>query len=181
MPKLLTAAEAIVTGRTREFGGTFNAMLSVLADFVLLSIMAPVLMAYQTRSVFQVLMGRDGGWPPNRRGGAMLTVTEAWEACRFMVFAGVIGLVVAHFLTVHIILWMLPVLLPMIFSPLIISWTSRLVAPSSHRARLFTTPEEINTPPILALHDEILARWEQIAQTPDARAEAPGLMEPARV
>ena len=181
MPKLLTTAEAIVTRRTRQFGGTFNALMSVLADFILLSVMAPVLMAYQTRSVFQVLMGRDGGWPPNRRGGATLTITEAWEACRFMVFAGVVGLVVAHFLTVHIILWMLPVLLPMIFSPLIISWTSRLVAPSSHRARLFTTPEEINTPPILALHDEILVRWEKIAQTPDARADATGTMEPARV
>ena len=53
--------------------------------YLLLSLMAPVLMAYQTRSVWQVLMGRDGGWPANVRGDATLTLREAWAEIRSQV------------------------------------------------------------------------------------------------
>ena len=191
MPKLLTAAEAVLTGRTRRFGGTGTALRSVLADFLLLSLMAPVLMAYQTRSVWQVLMGRDGGWPANVRGDATLTLTEAWAASRFIVFSGILGLVVAHFLTAHILFWVLPVLVPMIFAPVIISRSSRLSRrpdPLSPDRPLFTTPEEMRTPPILALHDTILSRWLAAPAPAASNSEAPapqpvkaGQMESARV
>ena len=97
-----------------------------------------------------------------RRGGAELTLWEAWEASRFIVFSGLIGMLVAHQLTNDLLFWVLPVLLPMIFAPLIISLSSRQVAPNPEadaRRRLFTTPEELHVPRILSLHDEILARW----------------------
>lgn len=160
MPKLLTALEAILTRRTGGFGGTRTALGSVLADFFLLSLLAPVLMAYQTRSVIQVLMGRDGGWPANRRGGAELTLAEAWEASRFVVFYGMLGLVIAHFLTTHIFWWVLPVVVPMIMAPVLIARTSQPAAVGrTPGRRLFTTPAETVLPPILRLHDQILARW----------------------
>lgn len=159
MPKLLTTLEAILTGRTARFGGVGTALKSVFVDFILLSALAPVLMAYQSRSVFQVVMGRDGGWPPNRRGGAELTLREAWEASRFIVGYGLAGLVIARFLTTHIFWWVMPVVLPMILSPVLISRTSRMARPRRDGHRLFTTPEELAVPAILTRHDEILARW----------------------
>jgi len=180
MPKLFTTAEAVLTGRAASFGGTWTAGRSVLADFLLLSLMAPVLMAYQTRSVFQVLSGRDGGWPPNRRGDAALTLAEAWAASRFMVLIGLGALGIAYYMTVDIFFWVLPVLLPMIFAPVIIALTSRRsVARAGALAgrRLFATPAEIRPPAIVVLHDEILARWNDPAQTapgPDA-SRAPAL------
>ena len=189
MPKLLTAAEAVLTGRIRRFGGTDVALKSVLADFLLLSLMAPVLMAYQTRSVWQVLRGRDGGWPANVRGDATLTLREAWAASRFIVMSGVLGLGVAHFLTVNIFFWVLPVIVPMILAPFIISWSSRLSAgddPLRPTPRLFTTPEELRTPAILMTHDAILARWlSQPVAPPSGAAPASspvptGQLEPAR-
>lgn len=177
MPKLLTAAEAIVTGRTPGFGGTRTALRSVLSDFVLLSLLAPVLMAYQTRSVYQVLMGRDGGWPPNRRGGAELSLAEAWAASRFIVLFGIAGLVIAHFLTTHIFWWVLPVVVPMILAPALIARTSLPALPAKRgRARLFTTPQEVRVPPILRLHDEVLARWQSLpapAPQPSAAVAPP--------
>lgn len=187
MPKLLTAAEAVLTGRVRRFGGRRVAMRSVVADFLLLSLMAPVLMAYQTRSVWQVLMGRDGGWPANVRGDATLTLREAWAASRFIVLTGLLGLGVAHFLTAHIFFWVLPVIVPMILAPFIISWSSRLSSqddPLRPAARLFTTPEEMRTPEILAIHDAILARWLARSALAEAATDTPptriGPMEPAR-
>ncbi|MFO1173882.1 MAG: glucans biosynthesis glucosyltransferase MdoH [Paracoccaceae bacterium] len=182
MPKLLTAAEAILTGRSRGFGGTGAALKSVLSDFVLLSLLAPVLMAYQTRSVVQVLMGRDGGWPANRRGGADLSLAEAWEASRFIVFFGVLGLVIAHFLTTHIFWWVLPVVVPMILAPVLIARTSLPALPARPgRVRLFTTPQELDAPPILRLHDQVLARWQGPAPQPDAAPGADAARQPVGV
>jgi membrane glycosyltransferase len=157
MPKFLTSVEALLTGRARQFGGFGWAFASVIADFLLLSLMAPVLMAYQTRSVFQVLMGRDGGWPPNRRGDAAMTLGEAWEASRFIVLAGLAGLAAAHYLTTGLFFWLLPVLVPMVFAPVIVALTSR----RADGFGLFVTPEEVDRPRIVALHDEVLARWQR--------------------
>ena len=180
MPKLLAAFEAILTGRARGFGGAAAVLASTLADLVLPSLMAPVMMAYQTRSVLQVLMGRDGGWPPNRRGDARLTLGEAFEASRFMVTLGIVGLVAARWEVPGLTLWLLPVLLPMIAAPLIISATSLPgPAPAPGRdpgaPRLFATPAERHAPPIRLLHHHVLDDW-----APGAPAPAPeALPEPA--
>ena len=170
MPKLLTTAEAWVMERMPSFGGVGTVLRSVLSDFILMSLLAPVMMAYQTRSVVQVLMGRDGGWPPNRRGGAELTLGEAWAGSKFIVLFGLAGLVIAHFLTSHIFYWVLPVVLPMIGSPLLIARTSQPARPGRRGRRLFTTPQDMRNPAILALHDAILADWRGEGATPAGTA-----------
>ncbi len=155
MPKLLILIEAAATGRIASFGRSFGVVLSSVADLLLSSMIAPILMAFQTRSVLQVLRGADGGWPANRRGEARVTVIEAFEACHFMVTIGLLGLVASGYWIPELLPWLLPVLGPMIFSPLIIAWTSR----SAERSMLFTTAEERDLPEILARHDAVLARW----------------------
>ena len=42
---------------------------SVLFEVVLSALYAPVLMLIQSRHVFEVFMGRDSGWKPQRRDG----------------------------------------------------------------------------------------------------------------
>ena len=157
MPKLLIVIEAAMDGRLRQFGRPGPVVLSAISDLALSSLIAPILMAFQTRSVLQVLRGADGGWPANRRGEARLTVTEAFEACHFMVTVGLLGLFASWFWIPALLPWLLPVLGPMILSPLLIAWTSR---PSAGSA-VFGMPEERALPPILARHDAILARWGQ--------------------
>jgi len=166
MPKLLIVLEAEVTRRARGFGRTSDVVLSSVLDLLLSSLIAPVMMAYQTRSVFQVLRGADGGWPPNRRGEARLTVAEAFEASHFIVTLGLAGLVAAWHWGAGLLPWLLPVLLPMILAPALIAWTSR---PAASRT-LFATPEERSLPPILAAHDAILARWTGTPETAGAAA-----------
>jgi membrane glycosyltransferase len=158
MPKLLTCLEAILSGRVRGFGGAGAALVGTLADLLLQSLMAPILMAYQTRSVLQVLTGRDGGWPANRRGDARLSLGAAFEASRFMVVIGLMGLVAARWGAPALTLWLLPVLLPMSAAPLIIAVTS-LPAGRGPQPRLFATPAELDPPPVRLLHDAVLARW----------------------
>ncbi|MCB2116755.1 MAG: glucans biosynthesis glucosyltransferase MdoH [Rhodobacteraceae bacterium] len=168
MPKLLIVAEAALTGRAAGYGGAARAAVSALADIALSSLVAPVMMAFQTRSVVQVLRGADGGWPPNRRGEARLTVAEAFEASHFIVTLGLAGLFAAWHWGAGLMPWLLPVLVPMILAPVLIALTSRT---ASGRA-LFATPEETEKPAILARHDAILASW---TGTSSAEVTAPPL------
>ena len=121
MPKLLIVIEAAMGGRLRQFGRPASVVLSSVLDLALSSVIAPILMAFQTRSVLQVLRGADGGWPANRRGEARLTLIEAFEACHFMVTVGLLGLVASWYWIPALLPWLLPVLGPMILSPVLIA------------------------------------------------------------
>ncbi len=155
MPKLSIVAEAIWTGRVRGFGGGLTAFASTLAELAWSSVIAPLMLMYQSRSVLQILSGRDGGWPPNNRGDGQLSLSEAWEASRFIVIFGAIGLLAVWHFAPALILWLLPVGLPMLAAPFLIAWSSR-PAPG---AVLFTTPAEIDQPAVLAAHDSVLRHW----------------------
>ncbi|MGL4310132.1 MAG: glucans biosynthesis glucosyltransferase MdoH [Paracoccaceae bacterium] len=155
-PKLLILTEAVWTGRALRFGGTGRVILSTLADLVLSSLIAPVLLMYQVRSVLQVLSGTDGGWPPNNRGDGSLTLAESWAASRFIVLTGGLGLWATWHLAPSLVPWLLPVGLPMLFAPVLIAWTSR---PSSGESGVFRVPSEMHVPRIVLRHDDILARW----------------------
>jgi membrane glycosyltransferase len=163
MPKLLVALEAAVTGRAEGFGGRWAAARSMLAELALSSLVAPVLLAYQSRSVLQVLSGRDGGWPPNNRGDGSLTLAEAWAAARWISGWGLAGLAATQALAPVLTLWLLPVTLPMLAAPLLVWWTSH-----PGRAGLFAVPEEQARPDILHRHDRILELWAQDADLPKA-------------
>ena len=103
--------------------------------------MAPILLMYQTRSVFQVLTGRDGGWPANNRGDGRLSIADAWvEASGWISLVGTVGLAAVYLLAPGLVLWLLPVALPMILAPLVISWSSQ-----DSRSGLMAVPSETAT------------------------------------
>ncbi len=154
----------------RGFGGALQAFLSTVAEFVFSSITASIFLMFQTRSVFQVFMGRDGGWPTNNRGDGRLTLGEAWAASGWISFIGLIGLGLTNWLAPNLLLWLLPVAVPMIMAPLLICWSS---FPS--RSGLFTVPTERVLPPIMARHEAWLARWEDAPLAPSDTALIGGL------
>ncbi|MCE6961842.1 glucans biosynthesis glucosyltransferase MdoH [Cereibacter sphaeroides] len=161
LPKLLIAFEAILTGRAAGFGGAFRVLVSTLAELAFSSIIAPILMAFQTRSVLQVVLGRDGGWPTNNRGDGSLTLAEAWMASHWIVTWGLVGIGATYYLAPGLVPWLLPVAIPMILSPLVIMSTSK-----RSRSALFTTPLDMAPTPVLLAHDAILADW-QNSQAPE--------------
>lgn len=155
LPKLLIALKAALDGRARGFGGAAGAFGSTLAELLLSSLIAPVMLMYQTRSVLQVVTGIDGGWPPNNRGDGTLTLREAWRAAYWITLAGLIGLGLTRWLSPALVLWFLPVSLPMILAPLLIAWTSR---PTRCR-RLWRVPVERAPGPVILAHRAQLAAW----------------------
>ncbi len=154
MPKLLVVLDAVATGRARGFGGAGAAFGSVLWELVLSSLIAPVLLAFQSRSVVQVLSGRDGGWPANNRGDGGLRMAEAWAGGRWISLWGLAGLAATWALAPALLIWLMPVTLPMVLAPLLIWWTSRPAGPAA-----FLVPEDGAMPPVLSRHDAVLAAW----------------------
>jgi membrane glycosyltransferase len=165
LPKLLVAADAALTGRAQAFGGGVQGFVSMLLEVTLSSITAPIFLMYQTRSVLQVLSGRDGGWPTNNRGDGRLSLADAWANSRWIVMIGGVGLAATWWLAPKLLLWLMPVALPMLAAPLIISASSRRLP-----RRLFTAPTEGELPPVLALYRAQCSAWEGSAA---ARAAAP--------
>ncbi len=166
LPKILIAAKAALRGQARGFGGAGLAFGSTLAELLLSSLTAPVLLMYATRSVLQVLLGRDGGWPTNNRGDGTLSLASSFAAAHWIVSIGLVGLMVTWAFAPGLLLWLLPVGLPMVFAPLILWWTSK---PS--RSRLMGVPAEYVPSPVVALHDALLARWTRIDEA-ETTAEA---------
>jgi membrane glycosyltransferase len=157
MPKLLVVLDAIATGRVRGFGGAGAAFGSVLWELVLSSLIAPILLAFQSRSVFQVLSGRDGGWPTNNRGDGGLRMAEAWAAGRWISALGAVVMAATWALAPVLLLWLMPVTLPMLLAPVLIWWTSRPASPQA-----FEVPEDSAMPAVLSRHDAVLAAWSRV-------------------
>ena len=154
MPKLLVVLDATLRGRAKLFGGPGASLRAMVAELFLSSLIAPVLLAFQSRSVLQVLMGRDGGWPANNRGDGGLDFSDAWAAGRWISGWGFVGLVTSHSFAPALTLWLLPVALPMLLAPLLIWWSSRPAATGR-----FPVPEDRLQPEIVARHDAVLAEW----------------------
>lgn len=154
LPKLLILLDAILRGRARGYGGGLRATASVLTELLFSAIAAPVFLLFNTRSVLQVLMGRDGGWPAQSRGDGSLTLGEAWSSGWWIVASGAVGLGLAIWFSPALVPWLSPVLLPMLVAPLILWWSSQ---PGS--LRRFKTPAQVVKPDILARHEAWMARW----------------------
>lgn len=153
MPKILVGLDAALTGRAGGFGGVDRSFRSIASELLLSSVVAPILLAFQSRSVLQVLLGRDGGWPTNNRGDGGLSLSDSWAASGWISFWGLAGMIVTQMVAPVLTLWLLPVTLPMMAAPLLIWWTSRPASPVH-----FQVPTD--TPPsVVALHDTILAGW----------------------
>ncbi|WP_434617777.1 glucans biosynthesis glucosyltransferase MdoH [Tabrizicola sp. M-4] len=163
LPKLLILLDATLRRRARAFGGGLRALQSTLAELLFSSLTAPIFLMYQTRSVLQVLRGADGGWPAQTRGDGTLSFRDAWAASHWIVTTGGLVLVMAQWLSPQLVLWLLPVALPMVLAPAIIAWSSR---PS--RTRLFTIGTERSPAPVMDLHDAVLSRWEAETDRRDA-------------
>lgn len=154
VPKLLILAAAILSGRAGAYGGAVAAIASTLAELALSVVTAPLLLLFQARAVAEVLSGRDGGWPGQTRGEGMPEWAAVWAGTRWITATGVVLGGLAGLMGPVLLLWLLPVWLPLVAAPAVVRWTA---APSG--AAVLRTPAEIAPPAVLTRHAAILARW----------------------
>lgn len=153
LPKLLIAGAAMLDGRARGFGGRMALLRSVLAEVALSTLLAPILLAWQARSVIEVSLGRDFGWPVQRRDSGRMTLGEACRASHWVVSIGLLTLVLAALLVPGLAPWLAPVAVPMIAAPALIAWSS------GPGGSLFATPADTRPDAVLTAQARILADW----------------------
>jgi membrane glycosyltransferase len=158
LPKLVIVVRGIFTGDNRRFGGTAHAFLSTLAEVVFSSLIAPLMLLFQSRAVVQVLLGVDGGWSAANRGGGRMSLSDAWLASRWIVLSGIVTLGFTIMAAHDMIAWLVPIAGPMVISPLLI-WATSRNAEHGVLHYLFTTPAELDPAPVMISREEILARW----------------------
>ncbi|RZJ01966.1 MAG: glucans biosynthesis glucosyltransferase MdoH [Brevundimonas sp.] len=142
-PKIMGAV--VVLNRPRErraFGGGRRVVKGMLAEIGLSAILAPIFMVANTVAVMQFIRGRDAGWAPQQREADGLSWGDAFRAMGWQIVAG-LGFVGALCVRPDLTVFFLPIVLPLLLSPAIAVWTSRVSSGEAfERNGLLVVPAE---------------------------------------
>ncbi|MFL5178067.1 MAG: glucans biosynthesis glucosyltransferase MdoH, partial [Microvirga sp.] len=188
----------------RRAGGAVRLVASTLIEILLSALMAPILMVIQSGSVFQILLGRDTGWQPQRRDDGSIPLRDIVRRHRWHTVLGLLTGVSAFMIATSLFLWMSPTIVGLVLA-IPLSWLSgRLGAGLAlKRLGLLMIPEETRTPPVveranallvenrrlgfddadglLALYQDTRLRQSHEAMLPPAPARRRGDIDPERV
>ncbi|MCP3371327.1 glucans biosynthesis glucosyltransferase MdoH [Bradyrhizobium cajani] len=154
LPKLL--AYLVLIGSRSErtgFGGSPRVMAGVVCETLIAALIAPCMMIFQTKAVFEILAGRDAGWQVQRRSGGQLARGEIYRKLAGPTLCGLALSVSACAVSLPLLLWMSPVVLGLLLSiPLGLMTSARLKTPG-----LFATPETNNPSAVVLRANELAA------------------------
>ncbi|MDB5592940.1 glucans biosynthesis glucosyltransferase MdoH [Enterovirga sp.] len=137
--------------KRRACGGALRLAVSFLIELVLSALIAPILMLVQSGSVFQILVGGDTGWNPQRRDDGSIPLRDIVRRHRWHTLLGIVAGLSAFLIATSLFLWMSPTIIGLVLA-IPISWLSGSLATGLvlKRFGLLLTPDEIRPPPIVA-------------------------------
>ncbi|HEY2682863.1 MAG TPA: glucans biosynthesis glucosyltransferase MdoH [Steroidobacteraceae bacterium] len=159
VPKFLGVIRALLTPNIRRgAGGVIGVGASFVLEAVLSALYAPILMMVQSRHVFEVFMGRDSGWKPQRRDSGGTRWIDAWRFHRRHMILSVVTAVIIYFLSPTLLAWVSPALLGLFLSvPLSRFSGSETLGRWLERLALLRTPEEREAPKLVARRATLLS------------------------
>ena len=133
----------------RASGGAIRLVLSAFIEVVLSALMAPILMVIQSGAVFQILLGRDTGWQPQRRDDGSIPWGDIVRRHRWHSLLGLFAGVSAGLIATSLFLWMSPTIIGLVLA-IPLSWLSGQLGAglALKRLGLLRTPEEFRPPAI---------------------------------
>src|SRR5271165_8763 len=160
IPKMLGLIRALLSKRIRRgSGGVIGVGASFLLEVILSALYAPILMLIQSRHVFEVFMGRDSGWKPQRRDSGGTTWSDAWNYHKRHMFMSCATAVIVWFLSPPLLAWLSPALLGLFLAaPLSRASGSERLGRILSRFALLRTPDELETPALVARRRELVAK-----------------------
>ena len=169
LPKFFGIFRAWSRPLARNSGGPVHIFASALFEIVLSALIAPVQMLTQTRQILEILRGRDSGWKAQVRAGSMpswgVVISRHWAH----VALGVVTLLVLTRFSPEQLIWLSPILIGLILSPL----TSRLSASPvfgrwARMRGLLVTPEERETPQVILDAQAIIRKLPRLESGPQS-------------
>jgi membrane glycosyltransferase len=166
IPKMVGLMRALTSKRLRRGGGgVIGIAASFLLEVILSALYAPVLMLIQSRHVFEVFMGRDSGWKPQRRDSGITTWSDAWQFHHRHMLLSSMTAAILWFLSPPLLAWVSPALLGLFLAvPLSRASGSESLGRTLSRFALLRTPEEVELPPLLARRSELIAQAPALPQ-----------------
>jgi membrane glycosyltransferase len=158
IPKMLGLIRALLSRRIRRgAGGVIGVGASFLLETILSALYAPILMVIQCRSVFEVFLGRDSGWKPQRRDSGGTSWSDAWRFHHRHMMLSCVTAVIAYFLSPSLLAWVSPALLGLFLAvPLSRMSGSEAMGKFLSRFALLRTPEERETPALVARREQLV-------------------------
>jgi membrane glycosyltransferase len=136
--------------RRRACGGAIRLVISSFIEIILSGLIAPILMVVQSGSVFQILLGRDTGWNPQRRDDGSIPMRDIVRRHRWQTVLGAVAGLSAFLISTSLFLWMSPTILGLVLA-IPLSWISGSLTAGLvlKRLGLLLTPAETTPPPIV--------------------------------
>ena len=150
LPKFIGWLRVLISGkRRRAFGGTLAVSKGFIAELIISTLYAPLLMLIQTRHVIDIFLGRDSGWRTQNREGALLPWGEAIKRNLLYVAIAIIVLCGLIWQAPNQIIWLSPIIIGLFLSPWLSrhSGNTRLGSWLAHK-RILLIPEETSPPAI---------------------------------
>ena len=150
-PKLMAWLTVAVSapGR-RAFGGAGRVLAGLLFETLLAALIAPAMMALQSRAVTEILFGRDAGWQVQRRDDGEVPRRDVARRLVWPTLCGAAMTVSAYSISTSLTLWMSPVLLGLLLCIPVGLVTSLRVKPG-----VLATPEDVAPPAVVARAAEL--------------------------
>jgi membrane glycosyltransferase len=168
MPKLFGWLASLFDRNTRRGFGAVRGFFSMLLEVLVSGLMAPVMMLIQSRAVFSILMGHDGGWQPQRRDDGGVPARALLRLYGGYTLFGVLLAFAAYQVSAYLFAWMSPVIVGLLLTFPLVVWTSSASAGRwLRRLGLLVVPEERTPPPVLVRANELASVYEPSA-TPTA-------------
>ncbi|CAD5259438.1 Glucans biosynthesis glucosyltransferase H [Bosea sp. 62] len=156
-PKLFGLLLTLFDGKLRRAcGGGIRLVLSALLEILFSAFFAPIMMVIQSGSVFQILVGRDTGWNPQRRDDGSIPLKDITRRHRAHTLLGLVAGLSAFMIATSLFAWMSPTIVGLLLA-IPLSWASGNLALGLwlKRRGLLMTPEE-GDPPAIALRANAL-------------------------
>ncbi|WP_252106616.1 MULTISPECIES: glucans biosynthesis glucosyltransferase MdoH [unclassified Halomonas] len=143
---LLTLAQC-----PRAFGGRFKLTLSVLFELAFAALIAPLMMAWHSLFIVNVLLGRSVEWQTQHRGERSLAWREAWRHTYWMTVCGVLWAGAMAACSLHAFFWLTPAWAGLVLATPIVKYSSSGTwgGVVSHRLGLLKTPSISYRPTLL--------------------------------
>jgi len=166
IPKMIGLVRALLSARIRRGGGgVIGVVASLVLESVLSALYAPILMLVQSRHVFEVFMGRDSGWKPQRRDGGSTSWSDAWHFHKRHMLLSSMTAAIIYFLSPTLLAWVSPALLGLLLAvPLSRASGSESLGLALSRIALLRTPEEVERPALMARRNELIASAQELPE-----------------
>ena len=154
LPKLMAWTLLLASPRRRaDFGGALRPLAGLLLETLVAALIAPAMMVFQSRAVSEILIGRDAGWPVQRRDDGAVPRGEVARKLIAPTGVGMAMALAAYSISVPLLLWMSPVILGLIAAIPVGLWTST----RWRRPGVLATPEDLAPPPVVARAADLAA------------------------